>query len=210
MIKPYEHNKQLSRDFIQGYYMPDHIISQLLSESKQLHAAGKSIHKGKPYNYHGIQLEQFSNTCKENFLGCLNDIVMQYEKNYFYLGILNYKLLNCINVQYWEPNNFYTDFHSELSNRFNEVLRSLVFMTYLNDIEEGGETDFFYQNVKIKPKKGLTIIWPANWTHMHRGSKTSESKHAVTGWFELIPEERPDSEIYYNIPERKRYKSEYT
>ena len=57
-------------------------------------------------------------------------------------------------------------------------------MTYLNDVTDGGETDFFYQRIKIPPKKGLTVIWPADWTYTHRGipSKTQD-KFIVTGWF---------------------------
>ena len=42
-------------------------------------------------------------------------------------------------------------------------------MTYLNTIKVGGETEFLYQKLKIKPKKGLTLIWPTDWTHTHRG-----------------------------------------
>ena len=57
-------------------------------------------------------------------------------------------------------------------------------MTYLNDINDGGETEFLYQNIKIKPRKGLTLIWPADWTFTHRGNfAPSEEKYIVTGWF---------------------------
>ena len=64
--------------------------------------------------------------------------------------------------------------------------RSLVFMTYLNDVEDGG-TEFLYQNLTIPAKKGLTLIWPAFFTHTHKGqiSKTKE-KYIVTGWFNHI------------------------
>jgi hypothetical protein len=60
-------------------------------------------------------------------------------------------------------------------------------MTYLNDVTDGGETGFFYQDVKIKPQKGLTLIWPADWTFTHRGqiSQTSE-KMVVTGWLRYV------------------------
>ena len=60
-------------------------------------------------------------------------------------------------------------------------------MTYLNDVTDGGETEWAYQDTKIKPKKGLSVIWPSEFTHMHRGvpSKTQE-KYIVTGWFNLI------------------------
>tara|TARA_R100001460_G_scaffold89945_1_gene131496 strand:+ start:1159 stop:1779 length:621 start_codon:yes stop_codon:yes gene_type:complete len=64
--------------------------------------------------------------------------------------------------------------------------RCLVFMTYLNDVEDGG-TSFKYQGIDIPAKKGLTLIWPAYWTHTHRGiiSKTKE-KYIVTGWLNFI------------------------
>ena len=57
-------------------------------------------------------------------------------------------------------------------------------MTYLNDVTDAGETEFFYQKVKIKPKKGLTVIWPADWTFVHRGNITpTQDKYIITGWF---------------------------
>lgn len=62
--------------------------------------------------------------------------------------------------------------------------RHLVYMTYLNDIEVGGETEFLHQELKIKPKKGLSLIWPADWTFTHRGVVAPyEEKMIVTGWF---------------------------
>ena len=38
--------------------------------------------------------------------------------------------------------------------------RALAWMVYLNDVEEGGETEFLYQQLKIKPSKGRVVIWP--------------------------------------------------
>ena len=64
--------------------------------------------------------------------------------------------------------------------------RCLVFMTYLNDVEDGG-TSFKYQDIDIPAKKGLTLIWPAYWTHTHKGiiSNTKE-KYIVTGWLNFL------------------------
>jgi hypothetical protein len=62
--------------------------------------------------------------------------------------------------------------------------RHLVFMTYLNDVTDGGETEFFYQKLKVKPEKGLTLIWGADWTFTHRGiTSPTQTKYIVTGWF---------------------------
>ena len=72
--------------------------------------------------------------------------------------------------------------HSERSS-LNTLHRLFAFMTYLNDVEEGGSTYFTHYNLIIKPKKGLTLIWPAEWTHAHRGNiLESGSKYIITGW----------------------------
>ena len=57
-------------------------------------------------------------------------------------------------------------------------------MSYLNDVDDRGTTDFDYYGLKIKPEKGKTLIWPAEWTHAHTGSiLKSGSKYIITGWF---------------------------
>ena len=59
-------------------------------------------------------------------------------------------------------------------------------MTYLNDVENGGNTNFEFYNLKIKPEMGKTLIWPADWTHAHTGEiVNSGSKYIITGWMHL-------------------------
>ena len=56
-------------------------------------------------------------------------------------------------------------------------------MTYLNNVEDKGQTEFYYQKLNVKPEKGLTLIWPAEWTHTHRGNKVIKgTKYMITGW----------------------------
>ena len=57
-------------------------------------------------------------------------------------------------------------------------------MIYLNDVTEGGYTEFPTQNKLLQPRSGDMIIWPAYWTHPHRGiaSKT-QTKYIMTGWY---------------------------
>ena len=64
--------------------------------------------------------------------------------------------------------------------------RLLVFSTFLNTIEQGGETEFFYQKQKIKAEESKTILFPSFWTHTHRGNKTKETKYIITGWCTYI------------------------
>lgn len=72
-------------------------------------------------------------------------------------------------------------------NSHQSVLRRvLVYCLYLNDVEEGGETEFLYQGRRIKPKKGTLMIFPAYFTHTHRGNPPiSNEKYLLNGWIEL-------------------------
>ena len=90
------------------------------------------------------------------------------------------------NIQHYNVNEGFNYYHFERSDIF-ACLRNLVFMTYLNDVEDGG-TQFKYQNLITPAKKGLTIIWPTDFTHTHRGviSQTKE-KYIVTGWYSYTP-----------------------
>lgn len=89
-----------------------------------------------------------------------------------------------INIQKYNPGQGYHGWHTERGTA--NSTRHLVFMTYLNTIEDGGETEFYHQDLKVKPKKGLTVIWPAEWTFTHRGCPSSETKYIVTGWFNFL------------------------
>lgn len=69
----------------------------------------------------------------------------------------------------------------------NEALhRTLLFMYYLNDVTEGGHTEFFYQQRAIEPKAGRMVIAPAYFTHTHRGcTPVSGDKYILTSWILL-------------------------
>ncbi|WP_127346334.1 2OG-Fe(II) oxygenase [Pseudidiomarina mangrovi] len=66
--------------------------------------------------------------------------------------------------------------------------RSLLFMFYLNDVAEGGSTDFYYQQRSIQPKQGRMVIAPAYFTHTHRGTvPISNDKYIITSWILMNP-----------------------
>lgn len=104
-------------------------------------------------------------------------------------------LSEVINVQHYKPGGGYKTWHTERtkSSGYNSK-RHLVFMTYLNDVEDGGGTEFWNQGLTVQARKGKTLIWPADWTHTHRGvvSHTQE-KYIVTGWLSYLDEK--DAEI---------------
>ena len=88
-------------------------------------------------------------------------------------------------IQHYKKGGGYKKWHFE--NAATNVLdRCLVFMTFLNDIDDGG-TDFLYQNLTIPAKKGLTLIWPAYWTHTHKSQVTkTKEKYIITGWMNYV------------------------
>ena len=76
--------------------------------------------------------------------------------------------------------------------------RALLFMFYLNDVAEGGQTEFYYQNKSIQPKAGRMVIAPAYFTHTHRGCiPVSNDKYILTSWILFNPAEQ-----IYGPPQR--------
>jgi len=90
-----------------------------------------------------------------------------------------------IQIQKYEPGQAYHNWHAERCSAItHNSTRHLVFMTYLNDVTDGGGTEFYHQKFTTKARKGLTLIWPADWTFTHRGEVSmTQTKYIVTGWF---------------------------
>lgn len=116
----------------------------------------------------------------------LRQVVGRYIEKYAYASAYgDWGITDVVNIQHYPPGGGFKAFHAERVNaRQPATTRHLVFMTYLNDVTDQGGTEFFYQQVISPARKGLTLIWPADWTHTHRGvvSPTQE-KYIITGWF---------------------------
>lgn len=100
-------------------------------------------------------------------------------------GTLRYKSFysNFNKVQKTPPGGGYHVWHDELGESVSHSDRMLVWMMYLNNDFEGGETEFLYQKRRITPEPGTIVIWPAQWTHQHKGNMVlSGNKYIVTGW----------------------------
>lgn len=80
----------------------------------------------------------------------------------------------------------YHKWHNEQYD-IHSVSRILTWSIYLNDVEEGGETEFLHQSKRIKAKKGKILIFPACFTHTHRGNPPlSSDKYILTGWWDIV------------------------
>ena len=83
------------------------------------------------------------------------------------------------------PTQGYHRWHYEYTNIDPYQKRWGVWTVYLNDVEEGGETEFLYQSLRIPAQQGTLCIFPAYYTHTHRGNPPlSNPKYIATGWLE--------------------------
>ena len=88
-------------------------------------------------------------------------------------------------LQKTKPSGGYHLWHHEQATADSSE-RVLVWSIYLNDVEEGGETEFLYQSKRIKARKGKILIFPASFTHTHRGNPPLlGDKYILTGWWVL-------------------------
>ena len=102
-------------------------------------------------------------------------------------------VINGFKVQKTLPTGGYHVWHSEYPTHVLDEFKDLDYLTrfgvytiYLNDVEEGGETEFRFQSLRVPPKKGTLCFFPAGYTHIHRGNPPlSGEKYIVTGWLNL-------------------------
>ena len=81
----------------------------------------------------------------------------------------------------------YHNWHMEHSNQLDSYRSILAWGIFLNDVEEGGELEFLYQSVRVKPIQGDLILWPSGFTHQHRGNPPLKGvKYIYTGWIDTI------------------------
>jgi hypothetical protein len=103
-------------------------------------------------------------------------------------GYAKWGIVQVPHIQYYGPNDGYYAWHTErLNAKPASQNRHLVFMIYLNDVTDGGGTEFLHQELIVQPVKGKSLIWPADWTHTHRGIPSpTQDKYILTGWFEFL------------------------
>ncbi len=95
--------------------------------------------------------------------------------------------ISSFNIQRYEPGGHFLKVHSERTTLATSH-RVLAWMTYLNDVEDGGSTQFVHQDLEVQPRKGKTLIWPAEWTHAHKAKLlNSGQKYIITGWLHFPP-----------------------
>ena len=186
-------------DFIHEEYLDDlSICDKLIEYHKNGHQQIGTLSYGKnsifnPNIKDSIDVAfQYTKNEKlySEYIQFLGKVVKNYIDKFPYCNIGDaWEIVENINIQYYKPGGGFKVWHTERNNGVRpQCNRHLVFMTYLNDVTDAGETEFFYQKVKIKPERGLTIIWPADWCFTHRGvASPTQEKYIITGWYHYVP-----------------------
>tara|TARA_E500000318_G_scaffold75806_1_gene70386 strand:- start:1367 stop:1996 length:630 start_codon:yes stop_codon:yes gene_type:complete len=182
--------------FIGGWYIPENICDNIINhfneqKKKQLTSTGLISNYGKNVINENIKDSEELLVSHNNFnypfneyRKYLQDCLDKYIEKYNQINTLEHFNINeDYNVQFYKKGGGFKIHHCEREGNKSCLNRVLVFMTYLNDVDDGG-TEFFHQKITSPAKKGLTVIWPTDWTHTHKGqvSKTKE-KMIITGWY---------------------------
>lgn len=94
--------------------------------------------------------------------------------------------IEAYNIQRYLPGEGFYNWHCENSGYKFGSNRIFAWMIYLNDLEDGG-TEFQAQKHTEKAEAGKFLIWPAGWTHVHRGEVSqTKTKYIITGWYEYV------------------------
>tara|TARA_B100001094_G_scaffold288336_1_gene304495 strand:- start:88 stop:696 length:609 start_codon:yes stop_codon:yes gene_type:complete len=187
---------------IGGWYIPEKICDDLITyyeDNTNLAHSGQKIEKNSNVeivNDMRMPLDKSNpHISFRNYVMSLQEVLNNYTLKYDDSQRLPvYELEQHTNLQKYEPGQGYKVWHFEddgkiLNTALGNARRLLVFMTYLNDVDDGG-TEFKYQNIITPAKKGLTLIWPAPWTHTHRGQiSNTKTKYITTGWFSYMEKE---------------------
>jgi len=190
-----EHSNNKLNNFIKGFYINKKVCKNLIdyfNSNKHLHSVGKLstgyIPEDKKSTDMAISLDSKEN-CFLNYIEELNECSKKYRKIYDSLdkNISNWTITEKINIQKYKKGEAFFAWHCERDALGSSSKRLLVFMTYLNTVKKGGETEWLYQKLKIKPEEGLTVIWPADWMFTHKGCPSfTEEKYIITGWYSFI------------------------
>lgn len=190
------------KDFIAIYrdVYPDGYCQHLISEFDRLVNSGAGSNRQRSegalkHNKNDMQLGlnfgvhnviDFNGTPATNvFFGGLQKCFDAYTEEFSILK--NDKIMGtAMKIQRTDPGGGYHVWHAEQGSG-DHAQRVLAYMLYLNTLmqEEAGETEFLYQQRRLKPEENTIVVWPAAFTHAHRGNTVfgERSKYIVTGWF---------------------------
>lgn len=168
-------------------------IVDFFNENKSLQSKGETVNgvdeaKKKSIDI-GINPKNLSKPEYQNlkiYFDHLFNCYSDYRAQWPFLNEIFKKVdIGSFNIQMYSSGGHFSKLHSERTS-IKTLHRLFAFMTYLNEDFDDGETFFEHYSLSVKPKKGKTLIWPAEWTHAHKGNMVNNgSKYIITGWLNI-------------------------
>ena len=185
-------------DFVWGDFIDPSVCDNLLMfwhEQNFLHVSpGQSYHEGDINVDKDVKdsldmhmPHQLAVAPVQDYIRALQEVLDKYCETFPFCETSRFQIVEPLSMQTYPVGGGFKVWHSERANALpGNAHRHLVFMTYLNDVPDGG-TEWYHQDLYVPAQKGYTVIWPSDWTHHHRGrvSHTKE-KQIVTGWFSYL------------------------
>jgi len=174
---------------------------ELISDFEQLKAEGRGW-KGlsgagdddsikKSYDMNVLFEPELSIKYEEQIVNTFNEhltekylLNLPYQDKYSIYQLFNEPtFFETLQIQKYDQNEgHFNAWHVETGNA-NMARRLFVFILYLNDVDEGGETEVLYARKKIQPKQGTLVIHPASYPFVHKGyMPLSSDKYILTSW----------------------------
>jgi hypothetical protein len=182
-----EHFELLQEQKITYDRMEEDKKNVLIEKDGDIHTIGGTSNMLQDtYSYEEIVTRRdiwIFNKVREAIWQCYQPYCKQYG---VLMTVAKHAISGCIKIQKTRPSQGYHVWHCEHA-AVGVGERVMLVILYLNDVEEGGETEFLYQRKRIKPKKGTLLICPAGYTHTHRGNTPfSNDKYILTTWLEFV------------------------
>ena len=186
---------KLSGSFICGWYLEDTTICDKLKDyhynNKNLEYPSYDQGIGNANDLCSKILDLTEpNTLFDEYGAVLSQVYDLYRTKFTHATIPN-GVIKDIKLHVYYPN-WGDRKPSYASERFENCDKKITFITFLNNVN-GGELEFYYQGVTIKPEKGLTVAFPSDWTHSYKtlandGTDTrKEDKYIAIGWVSVTP-----------------------
>ena len=182
--------------FIGGWYIPEKVCDELIELFQTSQDRWVSGRVGDKENPNGVVDPEWKKSTELyirpdeffkllTYFPHLNNCLNEYRKKFPHCDkVHGWGITTPIKIQHYKPGEGFYKWHAENTGEIQVSNRQIVFMTYLNDVENGGTEFYYYPNLKIEAKKGLTLIWPVGWTHTHRGVISNvDEKYIITGGF---------------------------
>ena len=131
-----------------------------------------------------------SNEIYNIFNDCVKKYITSFPHQDQFPGMTNFiEPTTFISLQvqrYTKGTGHYNAWHHE-GGTFKMSRRFFALLVYLNDVEEGGETEMLYTGQKIKPEKGKLLVHPAGFPYIHKGNMPlSNDKTILISWLVFV------------------------